>query len=220
MVIYIIHLHWWCTVKHKSKSKSRISCLYGSRDHAVLSPEPSESEGNSHHTFMLDETILQDSVLQGYDAAPLRNWFLTSTHIAFRPLKMKALCSLKQWEGVTQWRDVTSQNRLVKIEGTLRDAENQITQIRGLISQKNGVLDLTGVGTSRFAAILQFWVSEGNSKLAMSEGDGWPCDVLKSLNNLYLCVDLLARLGRGTAVLLLLELTEVSIFFKFYTWIV
>jgi len=44
---------------------------------------------------MLSEAILQDYVLLGYDAAPLRNWVLTSTHTAFRPLKMKALCSLE-----------------------------------------------------------------------------------------------------------------------------
>jgi len=44
---------------------------------------------------MLNETILQDSVLLGFDATPLRNWLLTSTHTAFRPLKMKALCSLE-----------------------------------------------------------------------------------------------------------------------------
>ena len=35
----------------------RISRLYGSRDHAVLLAEPSESEGNLHHTFMPNETI-------------------------------------------------------------------------------------------------------------------------------------------------------------------
>jgi len=28
--------------------------LYGSRDHAVILAEPSESEGNLHHTFMLN----------------------------------------------------------------------------------------------------------------------------------------------------------------------
>jgi hypothetical protein len=48
----------------------------------------------------------------------------------------------------------------------------------------------------------------------------WPCDVFISLNNPYICVGLLVRLGRRAAVFLLPELTKVFIFFKFYTWIV
>jgi hypothetical protein len=46
----------------------------------------------------------------------------------------------------------------VKIDGIvfLRNAEKQIIQRRGLMSQKKGVLGQTGMGMPRFATVLHF----------------------------------------------------------------